>query len=286
MDTIDGLGGMLSSRGSYRGVLERIEVAGDTETPDFSLDIAGQPVSLVTRFDAVVDGTNGDTYLERVDARLAESHIHAKGAVVRSRDVKGRHVALDITIDDARIEDLLRLAVKGAPPLMGGVRVRAKMVLPAGNVDVVRKLRLTGDFALDRARFTSFNVQQRINTLSEKGRGADSSSGGSVVSRLRGRFTLSNASLSLAELTFAVPGAAIHLAGTYHLEHETLDFRGDLLLDAALRETTTGYKALLALIAQPLFRRPGGGSRIPIQIRGTRDHPEFGLDVRRALLPG
>jgi hypothetical protein len=139
---------------------------------------------------------------------------------------------------------------------------------------------------LDQARFTSFNVQQRVNMLSEKGRPGASAAGGSVVSRLRGRFALSDAALSFSELTFSVPGAAIQLVGSYHLERETLDFRGDLLLDAALRETTSGFKAVLATIAQPFFRRPGGGSRIPINVRGTRERPELGLDVRRALLPG
>ena len=70
MNVIKGLDGTLSSSGTYRGVLERIEVEGTTEMPDFSLDLAGQKVALNTRFKAIVDGTNGDTILERVDARL------------------------------------------------------------------------------------------------------------------------------------------------------------------------------------------------------------------------
>ena len=290
MDTIDGLGGTLSSRGTYTGALERIEIAGDTDTPDFSIDIAGRPVPLRTRFKAVVDGTNGNTWLEQVDARLLESHIHAKGAVVRTQDVKGRHVALDIRIDQARIEDVLKLAVKAArPPLTGAVRMTCTFALPAGEADVVRRLRLDGEFALDRARFTSVNVQKRIETLSRKGKGRGDDSGDdgdSVVSQLRGRFRLRNAALTFSNLTFAVPGAVVRLAGTYHLESEALDFRGDLLLDASLRETTSGLKALLAKIVQPLFRRKGGGSQIPIRIGGTPAKPEFGLDVKRALLPG
>ena len=39
-------------------------------------------------------------------------------------------------------------------------------------------------------------------------------------------------------------------------------------------------------IAQPLFRRRGGGSSLPIRISGPREDPEFRLDVRRALGPG
>jgi uncharacterized protein involved in outer membrane biogenesis len=288
MNTIRGLGGTLSSRGSYTGVLERIEVSGETHTPDFSIDVAGQPVPLETRFKAVVDGTNGNTYLEQVDARLLESHIHAKGAVVRTEDVKGRHVALTIRIDNARIEDLLRLALKGTkPPLTGAVTVDTTFTLPAGEADVIRKLRLDGNFALAKARFTNFDVQRRISMLSQKGKGeAALDEGESTVSELRGRFVLRDAALSFSGLTFAVPGAVVQLAGTYHLESELLDFAGDLLLDASLRETTSGVKAVLATIAQPLFRRNGGGTKIPIRVGGTRNKPSFGLDVKRALLPG
>jgi len=43
---------------------------------------------------------------------------------------------------------------------------------------------------------------------------------------------------------------------------------------------------VLALIAQPFFRRPGGGSRLPIRIAGTRSKPQFGLDLKKAFLTG
>ena len=89
LDTIKGIGGMLSSVGTYTGILERIDVTGETDTPDLSIDIAAQPVPLKTHFHAIVDGTNGDTALERVEARVIETLIVARGAVVRTEDVKG-----------------------------------------------------------------------------------------------------------------------------------------------------------------------------------------------------
>jgi uncharacterized protein involved in outer membrane biogenesis len=110
LDTIKGIGGTLSSAGTYSGVLERIDVKGETDTPNFSIDIAAQPVPLKTRFHAIVDGTNGDTALERVEARLIETPIVARGAVVRTEDVKGRRISLDVAIDDGRIEDVLKIA--------------------------------------------------------------------------------------------------------------------------------------------------------------------------------
>jgi AsmA-like protein len=287
LNTIKGIAGILSSTGEYSGVLERIEVKGETDTPDFAVDVAAQPVPLKTRFHAIVDGTNGNTWLEQVQARVLETVIVAKGAVVRTQDVKGRKVTLDVKIDEGRIEDVLRLALKARTPLMTGrMKLDTKFLLPAGDRDVVDKLELEGTFRLDQARFTNVNVQQRIDTLSQRGKGKTEDDGRSVVSNFSGRFALRNGTLSFADLSFAVPGALVQLAGTFSLKGETLDFTGHLLLDASLAETTTGVKSVLARIAQPLFRRPGGGSKLPIRISGPWAKPEFGLDVKRALTPG
>ena len=110
--------------------------------------------------------------------------------------------------------------------------------------------------------------------------------GPNVVSRLSAEFTLRDGTLSFSGLSFAVPGAIVQLAGTYNLKQETLDFHGNLLLDATLAETTSGWKAVVGRIAQPLFRRQGGGSKLPIRISGPRENPQFGLDVGRAIGPG
>ena len=286
LDAIKGLGGTLSSVGRYQGVLQRIEVDGQTETPDFAIDIAGQPVSLRTRFEAVVDGTNGDTFLENVEARLRESTILAKGAVVRTEEERGRHVTLDVRVVEGRIEDLLALAVKAAsPPLTGRIDVETTLVLPAGQQDVVERLQLDGRFSLAQARFTNIDVQQRIATLSRRARGneEDATRGESVVSNVSGRFALKNSRLTFSELAFSVPGATVQLSGTYDLRSEQMAFGGDLLLDASLPDTLSGFKSLLARAVQPFFRRPGGGSKLPIRIAGPRTKPAFGLDVRRAF---
>ncbi len=291
LNDIKGISGILSSVGQYRGTLERIEVDGQSETPDFSIDIANQPVPLSARFKAIVDGTNGDTWLDRVDARLGQSNIIASGAVVRERDVKGRHVALDIQIREARIEDVLRLAVKAdKAPLTGRMEMTTTFLLPAGEQDVIDRLHLDGQFRLIQARFANINIQRRLESLSQRARGKEDAEptgdGSSVVSNLRGRFVMRGAKLDFKQLTFTIPGAEVQLAGVYDLHGESLDFTGDLLLEASLADMTSGFKALLARIAQPFFRRPGGGSKLPIKISGPRSKPEFGLDVRRVFRRG
>ena len=288
LDTIKGIGGTLSSKGRFHGVLERIRVEGTTDTPDFQVDVAGQPVHLRTRFAAVVDGTNGNTWLEPVEATLLDSsRIVARGEVVRTEDVKGRKVYLQVTIDDARIEDILRLAIKSRQmPLTGQMKLQTTFLLPAGEADVPQRLELDGAFSIAKARFTSFNVQQRIDTLSRRGRGDTGNSGPSVVSNLSGRFVMKDGRIRLRNLTFSVPGSAVELAGSFDLKSEQLDFGGHLLLDASLSETVTGFKSVLVKLAQPFFRRPGGGTKLPIRVSGTPEKPAFGLDLKRALTRG
>jgi hypothetical protein len=78
-----GIAGTLSSVGKYRGTLGRIEVDGETDTPDFRLTRSGHPVPLHTDFHSIVDGTDGDTYLEPVKARFLHTTFTASGKVVR-----------------------------------------------------------------------------------------------------------------------------------------------------------------------------------------------------------
>ena len=75
----------------------------------------------------------------------------------------------------------------------------------------------------------------------------------------------------------------MRLAGTYDLVPETLDFRGTLFLDVKVSQTVTGFKSVLLKIVDPLFKREGGGSAIPIKITGNRDNPSFGLDKGRVF---
>jgi hypothetical protein len=288
LNDIKGIGGTLSSLGTYSGVLRRIDVNGQTETPDFSIDLAGNTVPLKTQFKAIVDGTNGDTWLENVEATLAGTTIVATGAVVRTQNIKGRRVSLDLRIDEGHIEDLMRLAVKTGNPLVGRINLQTKFLLPAGPADVVERLELAGNFKLSQAQFTSIDVQRKINVLSRRGRGDenDDGTGHSVVSNLQGRFALRNARITFSDLTFAVPGAIVQLSGTYGLRDELMDFKGFFLAEATLADMTSGVKAMLARLAQPFFRRPGGGSKIPIRISGPRANPTFGLDVRRVFNRG
>ena len=281
-----GIAGMLSSKGSFTGTLARIDANGETDTPDFTIDVGGQPFPLHTTYHAVIDATNGDTLLKQINASFLQSSLVAKGGVVDTPGNKGREVRLDVDMERARIEDIMKMAVKSPkPPMTGALKLVTKFLLPPGDTDVVERLQLDGRFSIGEARFTNYDVQGKINELSHRGRGQTSPANkASVVSNFQGRFKLGHGLLRLPELQFSVPGAAVQLAGTYGLRRETLDFKGSLLLDAKISQTQTGIKSMLLKIIDPLFKKKNGkGSAIPIKIDGTRGAPSFGVDFGRVF---
>jgi hypothetical protein len=288
LSTIKGIGGTLRSAGSFGGTLDRIGVTGETDTPDFRVDVAGNPVPLHTRFDAVVDGTDGDTYLNEVNATFLRTTLGARGKVVGAHGVKGRTVQLHVLIERGRIEDVLRLAVKGSSPVLtGGLALHADMNLPAGPADVIDRLDVSGRFDVGGARFNDAGVRQKLAGMSQRALGEDPDEApASVVSDLQGRFRLAGGRLILPDATFGIPGANIQIAGVYGLENETLAFDGTLRMKATISQAAGGgLKSFFLKIVDPFFRKKGAGTVLPIRIRGTREHPKFGVDMGKALTP-
>lgn len=286
LSVFKGIAGILSSEGKYQGVLERIVVDGWTDTPDFALKVSGQPVHLKTQFHAIVDGTDGDTYLEPVNAQFGRSKVVARGGVYGKPGVKGKTVSLDVTVADSRIDDMLRLAVKGDKPFMtGGLSFKTKFELPPGDEDIIKKLNLNGDFGLGAARFASFSVQEKVDELSRRARGkvGEEAEDERIVSNMRGRFVLRNGAIHFSSLNFSVPGATVELNGSYGLHNEELDFAGALQTQAKVSEMTTGVKSFFLKLADPIFKKKGAGAVIPIKITGTREEPKFSLDVGRVF---
>ena len=114
LSTIKGIGGILTSTGEFRGPLGRIEVKGETKTPDFRLDVAEQP-------DAAVDDVRGGRRRHRrrhLPERRStpccgKTPIAASGVIAGTPGVKGRTVQVQAKIADGRIDDLLLLSGEG-----------------------------------------------------------------------------------------------------------------------------------------------------------------------------
>lgn len=283
LSTIKGIGGMLSSTGEYSGTLSNIAVHGKTDTPDFRIATSGHAVPLHTEFHAIVDGTNGDTYLRPVTATFLQTSFTASGSVVRVSSPHGHDIELDVVLDHARIEDLLKLGVRTDPPIMNGpVEMKTRLSLVPGDASVTDRLKLAGTFHVPRAHFTNEKVQGRLDSLSLRSQGkarqAQKHDEENVPVDLQGVFTLKDGSLSFSQLQFLIPGTRVDMTGAYSLDGRTFDFRGKARLDAKVSQMTTGWKSILLKPVDPFFSKNGAGTEVPIRVTGTESEPHFGLD--------
>ena len=244
---------------------------------------------LQTSFHAIIDGTDGDTYLQPVEARFGKTTLLTHGSVSGIPGRKGKTITLAVEGSDARIEDLLLFAVRQAPPLTGAVRLKTNFELPPGPEDISEKLKLDGSFEINAARFTSGTVQQKVDNLRQQSRGepeqakgkGETSAEDDVISAMRGGFRMAGGVITFSDLRFQVPAAQVRLNGTYQIKDESLDLRGTLTTDAKLSQMVTGIKSFLLKAVDPFFSNRRGGAAIPIKITGTVKEPSYGLDLRR-----
>ena len=281
LGTIRGLRGMLSSTGNFAGPLDYLEVHGNTVTPDFTLARVGNPLELRTEFSAVVDGTNGNTYLHSIAAHFLSTTLYVNGEVVDLvSGIPARTIILQAESNSARAEDLIRLAVKTpSPVLKGPVRLKARIRIPEQDKDLSDRLDVAASFLLAPGEFGNPSLQGKVDALSRKGLGQPKDmSIAHVPSRLDASIHTVQGIVHFSKIAYAVPGAHLNVLGSYTLGKGTLNFRGYLFLDASLSQTTTGIKSLLLKPVDPFFRSPDGGTKLPVKITGTKDHPIFGLD--------
>jgi len=284
LNTIKGIGGTLHSDGEFTGQLNRIEVQGTADVPNFSLDTANHPVPLHTKFSAIVDGTTGDTYLQPVQAKLGASEFSCSGAVVNVKG-KGHTIDLDVDVPAGHIQDFLQLAVKTQPAVMTGVlAMKTRLHIRPGKESVTQKLALQGTFGLKQMHFTNPDVQDKVDMLSLRAQGdpKDAKPGAEdVTSRMTGKFKMANGQLTLEDLNFVMPGATVQMAGVYTLDGKKFDFNGKVRTDAKLSQMVASWwKSWPLKVVDPFFHKHGAGAEIPVKITGTNTAPKFGLDIR------
>jgi hypothetical protein len=168
--------------------------------------------------------------------------------------------------------------------MSGRLDIETGFELPPGPDDVPIRLALQGRFAIRQGRFASDTAQNKIDELSRRGRGEPGNAEVSnVISAFGGTFALRDGILRLPGLRFSVQGARVDLGGRYSLRDQGLDFAGALRLDAPVSQTVTGFKSILLKPIDPLFRRNGAGTHLPIRISGTVNQPSFGVDTKKVF---
>jgi hypothetical protein len=280
-----GIGGLLSSSGSFSGVLNRIEVQGVTDTPRFTVTSSSHEVQLRTQFHAVVNGENGDTRLQRVAAIFRKTTVWSEGSVAGTSGQSGKTASVALAAKDGRIEDILLLFARSErAPMSGMVSFHANVSIPPGKEPFLEKVELQGDFGIDAGSFTKSETQEGVNhlsegALSEEDTGKDKDDPETALSDLKGHVRLKNGTARFSNLSFSVPGALAQMQGTYNLLTEKIDLHGTLKTDSEPSKTTQGMKALILKVLDPFFKKKHVGYVMPVKITGTYEHPSFGLDL-------
>jgi len=285
-----GIAGTLASKGSFDGVMQHITVQGSTNAPDFQVTRSGHPLHLVTHFQAIVNGMNGDVAVESVTAQFGRTAIIAAGQIASKDDAKGKTVSVQMYSNHARVQDLLWLFVNDNTPAMTGPIVfRAQATLPPEARPFIDKVRLQGDFGITDAKYPHRDTQKKVDVLSARARGKadevedmndklgnDSYDPGRVLSNVKGHVVLRDSVANLQNITFDVPGASALVSGTYKLKTEEVDLKGEMHLDTDLSKATTGVKSFLLKVIQPLTsERKHKGSTVSLKIDGTYHNPKY-----------
>ena len=281
-----GVAGILSSKGQFNGVLHHVNVSGTTVIPDFEVKSGRHKFKLQTRFDAYVDAMNGDTFLNKVEARFGKTSLVVQGSVARSPGQKGKLTKLHFTSREGRIEDILGLFVSERAPMSGDTSLRADVEVPPDDGPFLRKVKLEGAFGINEGSFTKPQTQKDVNELSAGARGQNKEDPETVVTNLKGNVSLSDGLAHFSKLSFDIPGAAAEMHGTYSiLDPYRINLHGKMRVDTRISKTSSGVKSLLLKVMDPFFKKKKRGEIVPVHIQGTYKKPQYGLDLTNNEAP-
>ena len=284
------LGGIVSARGEFSGNLERLNVAGVTDTPDFEVKESGHQFHLSTQFRGVLDMQNGDLVLPSLEARLGNTNLIAHGSV----SGRPKIVTLDVTHGQGEIQDLILLFSDAkTSPVLGPVEFQTQITLPPEHRPFKERVRLTGNFSINRARFTSTNTQKNVDQLSERAEGKkdkekdydqddDENGFERVMTGLKGDVVLKDGVATFSPVSFAVPGAEADMKGTYSLLTKRVDLRGKMRMLATVSQASTGAKSIFLKVLDPFYKKKkkGAGAEVPIRMTGTYGHTHFSVGLK------
>lgn len=282
------IAGEVSSRGQFSGTLARLDVAGNTDTPQFEVTESGHRFHLAIQFRAVVDLKNGDVILPAVQARLGNTSLVANASIAG----KPKIVALNITQGKGEIQDLILLfSDDRASPVTGPVSFHVQALLPPEHRPFKQRVQLNANFVIDPAKFTSPVSQRGIDQLSERAKGekdkekdheADDDAAGSdrVHPRLDGQVMLRNGVAAFSRISFSVPGAEGDMNGTYNILNKRVNLRGKMRMNATVSQATTGVKSFFLKVVDPFYKKKHAGAEVPITMTGVYGHTHFAAKLK------
>ena len=292
--TFGGIQGILESHDSFAGTLKSIQAHGTVEVPEFKIRRAGRTVPLQSKFEAEVNAFTGDVVLQRLENLIAKTTVLAHGDIAGKPGQKGKTTAMEFNVSGGRIQDILRIFIKGkTSPISGTTSFRARVTVPPEGKPFEQEVMLTGDFGIEDQRFNKPHTRKEIETLSEraqgkqpkendknKGQAEEEDDPAGVITNLKGHVELKNGVATLTSVTFTVPGAVANGHGTYNLLNDKIDFHGTLKTDAEFSKIGGGgIKSIFLKPFDALFKKKPKGSEIPVKLTGTYEHPQAGLEL-------
>jgi hypothetical protein len=174
------------------------------------------------------------------------SSFEVSGSIERGAVAHGKEIDLYTKSVKGRLQDFLRLAVKGKqPPITGTVAFGRKIRISPGPERVLGKLQLDGRSEAGDVKFTNPDAQEKMASLSHRADGEPRDHDRGVAGAMGGRFILDKGTMSLPRLEFDLAGAKVSMDGTYTLAGGAIDFHGTARLDATVSQMTAGVKRVL-----------------------------------------
>jgi hypothetical protein len=282
------LGGVVYSRGEFSGTLDRLNIAGNTDTPQFEVTASGHRFHLTTQFRGSVNLKTGDVFLPTFHARFGDTNLVAQARVSGSP----KTVALDVSQGTGQIQDLI-LLFSNAPrsPVTGPITFHTRTSLPPEHRPFKERVQLTGTFSSDPVKFTSNNTQKNIDQLSERAEGKkdkekdydqqdDVDGFERVLTKLTGQVRLVNGVATFSQVSFSVPGARGNMRGTYSLLNTRINLHGNMRMLATVSQATTGKKSFFLKVLDPFFKKKHAGAEIPITMTGPYGHTHFSAGLK------
>ena len=288
-----GIAGTLSSHGYFGGTLAELEANGETDTPDFTLAVGGHPFPLYATYQARIDGTNGDTRLQNIDAWFLNSLPAREGRRPRRTQGPAR------THGDARRRDG-QVAHRGHHEDGGedalaadGRRAEAEHeVPPAARRERRRRSAAPGRPVLDQRRRASptIDVQGKIEELSKRGRGKTAEPAKErVASEFPGTVQAGPTATCCCPMSRSTcPARASSWRAATALQGGDDRFQGTA---AARRQDLADHDRVASRCCSRWStrcsrRRTAPAAPSPSRSAASRSAPDFGLDVRRVFKRG
>lgn len=278
------ISGAFKSKGEFKGALGHITVNGTANVTDFQVKDTSHKRQLGTQFQAVVDGTNGDVFLNHVAAEFNSTALLFTGSISSQQGENGKAASLNVYSERARIEDLVDLFISGpVSPISGDISLSGHIGLPPGSDPFLKRLQVVGDFGVSGSKFTNRQTEREIARLSvsaTKGdKEEDKENPPTVLSKLTGHVDAKEGIAHLSQISFQVPGAHAFLQGTFNLIDRYSDLTGVLVTKGDVADATNGFKSFLVKAITPFFKKERKAKIVPFKITGPYGKTAISLNL-------